>query len=231
MLKFIFCLIGLPTNIYPIYIIMEQYFAGAPVAALILIITLLTSILAFANESWYAKLMLHPYSVSRGKHIYTLLTSGFIHKDWMHLAFNMISYYFFAYSLEVQLGHWQFGLLYILSLVLSDLPSVVKHKNDFWYHSLGASGAISAVVFGYIMFNPLGKIGLLFIPFPIPAILFGVLYLVYCSYASKYSKDNINHDAHLFGGLSGIMITVLLMPQVVTIFFHGLTTGVQSLLH
>jgi len=203
----------------------------APVASLIFAITIAVSLLAFSFEGMYAKLMLHPYSISRGKHIYTLITSGFIHRDWMHLLFNMMSYFFFAFQLEVQLGHWEFGLLYMLSLVLSDLPSVIKHRGDFWYHSLGASGAISAVIFGYIMFNPLARIGILFLPFPIPAILFGVLYLVYCSYASKYSKDNINHDAHLYGGLSGIMITVLLKPAVVEIFFHSFTTQVQSLLH
>ena len=210
---------------------MEQYLAIAPVASLIFVITIAVSLLAFSFEGMYAKLMLHPYSISRGKHIYTLITSGFIHRDWMHLLFNMMSYFFFAFQLESQLGHWQFGLLYMLSLILSDLPSVIKHREDFWYHSLGASGAISAVIFGFIMFNPFARIGFLFLPFPIPAILFGVLYLVYCSYASKYSKDNINHDAHLYGGLSGIMITVLLNHQAVVDFSHAFTTQVQSLLH
>jgi membrane associated rhomboid family serine protease len=143
----------------------------------------------------------------------------------------MFSYFFFAFELERRLGHWQFGLLYIVSLVLSDLPSVAKHKNDLWYRSLGASGAISAVVFGYIMFNPLNSMYLMLIPIPIPAIIFGVLYLVYCSYASKRGQDNINHDAHLFGALSGILITAILVPQVVPYFFHSVTEGVQSLLH
>lgn len=175
--------------------------------------------------------MLHPYSVYRRQHVYTLITSGFIHKDWMHLFFNMLSYYFFAFQLEAQFGHWQFALLYFLSLVLSDLPSVVKHKDDFWYNSLGASGAISAVIFGSILYNPWGQMYIMPFPFPIRSILFGILYLVYCSYASKQSRDNINHDAHLYGGLSGIMITVLLYPPVVHIFFLGLTGGMQSMMH
>ncbi|MDB5025870.1 MAG: rhomboid family intrarane serine protease [Mucilaginibacter sp.] len=210
---------------------MEQYLTIAPVASVIFAITIVVSLVAFSNDDLYAKLILHPYDVSRGKKVYTLITSGFIHADWMHLIFNMLSYFFFAFQLEATLGHWQFALLYMLSMILSDLPSVVKHKNDFWYRSLGASGAISAVVFGAILFNPLSKMMILILPIPIPAVLFGILYLVYCSYGSKRGQDNINHDAHLFGALSGIMITVLLVPQVVPYFFHTVTEGVRSLLH
>jgi membrane associated rhomboid family serine protease len=210
---------------------MEQYLTAAPVASVIFAIIIIVSLLAFYNDNLYNKLLLQPYDVSRGKKVYTLITSGFIHADWSHLFFNMFSYFFFAFQLEATLGHWQFGLLYMVSLVLSDLPSVAKHKNDLWYRSLGASGAISAVVFGYIMFNPLNSLYLMFIPIPIPAIVFGVLYLVYCSYASKRGQGNINHDAHLFGALSGVMITVILVPQVVPYFFHTVTAGVQSLLH
>jgi membrane associated rhomboid family serine protease len=210
---------------------MEEYLTAAPVASVIFAITIIVTLIAFYNEDFYTKLILQPYNVSRGKYIYTLITSGFIHADWMHLLFNMMTFYFFAFQLEATLGHWQFALLYMLSLILSDLPSVVKHKNDFWYRSLGASGAISAVVFSAILFNPLGKMGLIFLPIQIPAVLFGVLYLIYCSYASKQGQGRINHDAHLFGALSGIMITVLLVPQVAPWFFHTVTGGIQSLLH
>lgn len=212
---------------------MEQNisFATSPVACIIAAITLIVTFIAFYNEDFYNKLILQPYNVSRGKNVYTVITSGFIHADWMHLLFNGLTYYFFAFGLERTFGHWQFGVLYMLSLVLSDLPSVVKHKNDFWYRSLGASGAISAVVFSYIMYNPLNSMYLMFLPIPIPAIIFGVLYLVYCSYASKRGIGNINHDAHFFGALSGVMITILLAHQVVPDFFHKVTEGVQSLLH
>ncbi len=212
---------------------MEQdiSFAASPVACVIAAITLIVTVIAFYNEDAFDRLILQPYNVSRGKSVYTLITSGLIHADLMHLLFNGMTFYFFAFDLEKRLGHLGFGLLYIFSLILSDLPSVVKHKNDLWYRSLGASGAISAVVFSAILFNPLGKMGLLFIPVPIPAVLFGILYLIYCSYASKKGQGNINHDAHLFGALSGIMITVILIPQVVPYFFHTVTAGVQSLLH
>src|SRR6266705_3316540 len=183
---------------------MEQYFTVAPVACIIFAVTIAISLFAFYNDNLYTRLILQPYNVSKGKYVYTLITSGFIHADWMHLLFNMMTFYFFAFDLERILGHWQFALLYMVSLILSDLPSVVKHKNDFWYRSLGASGAISAVVFSAILFNPLAGMGLIIIPrLHIPAVLFGVLYLVYCSYASKRGVGNVNHDAHFFGALSG----------------------------
>jgi membrane associated rhomboid family serine protease len=210
---------------------MMEYLLVAPVASIIFAITVLTSILAFSNENLYANLILHPYDVSRGKRIYTVITSGLIHNDWMHLFFNMLSYYFFAFNLEPILGHWQFGLLYTLSLILSDLPTIYKHKNDDWYHSLGASGAVSAVIFSAIMFSPLSKMMILPIPFAIPAVLFGVLYLIYCNYASRYAQDNINHDAHMFGALSGLLITIVLNPHVVNSFIIQISEGVQSLIH
>lgn len=210
---------------------MMEYLMVAPVASFIFAITILTSIMAFSNDNLYANLILHPYSVSRRHRVYTVITSGLIHNDWMHLFFNMLSFYFFAFRLEGMLGHWQFGLLYFVSLILSDLPTVYKHRNDDWYHSLGASGAVSAVIFSAILFDPLAKMMIMPIPIGIPAVIFGVLYLIYCNYASKYSRDNINHDAHLFGALSGLLITIILQPHVVHSFIEQITWGVQSLLH
>ncbi|WP_144913436.1 rhomboid family intramembrane serine protease [Mucilaginibacter frigoritolerans] len=208
-----------------------EYLMMAPVASFIFAITILTSVMAFSNDNLYANLILHPYSVSRRHRVYTVITSGLIHNDWMHLFFNMLSFYFFAFRLEPLLGHWQFGLLYVVSLILSDLPTVYKHRNDDWYHSLGASGAVSAVIFSAILFNPLDRMMIMPIPIGIPAVIFGVLYLVYCNYASKYSRDNINHDAHMFGALSGLLITIILQPHVVHSFIEQVTAGVQSLTH
>jgi membrane associated rhomboid family serine protease len=209
---------------------MDQLMAS-PVASVIFAFTILTSLWAFSNDNVYAQMILHPYSVAHGQRRYTVITSGFIHNDWMHLFFNMLSYYFFAFDLEKALGHWQFALLYFVSLILSDLPTVYKHRNDEWYHSLGASGAVSAVIFSAILFNPLGKMMILPLPFGIPAVLFGVIYLFYCNYASKYSRDNINHDAHLFGALSGLLITIALNPHIVNFFIQQVSGGVQSLIH
>jgi membrane associated rhomboid family serine protease len=208
-----------------------DYLRLMPIASFIFAITILTSILAFSNENLYANLILHPYDVARGRRVYTVITSGLIHNDWMHLFFNMFSYYFFAFRLEPALGHWQFGLLYILSLILSDLPTVYKHKNDDWYYSLGASGAVSAVVFSGILYHPLDGLYIMFIPKAIPAVIYGVLYLIYCNYASKRAQDNVNHDAHMFGAISGLLITIILNPHVVNSFIIQISEGVQSLIH
>jgi membrane associated rhomboid family serine protease len=201
---------------------MEQFLIMSPVATAIFVITIGITLLAFSNDRVYSELTLHPYSVARGEKVWTVITSGLIHRDWSHLLFNMLSYYFFAFQLESIIGHWQFALLYIASLILSDLPTIGKHKEDYWYRSLGASGAISAVVFSYILFNPMSRMIIFPLPIPIPAILYGVLYLVYCAYASRQSNDSINHDAHFFGALSGIMITILLYHEVIPLFIRQL---------
>lgn len=201
---------------------MFEYINATPVASAIFVITLLTSLLAFNNPEIYERLILSPFQVYRRQKIYTLLTSGLIHKDWQHLFFNMLSYYFFAFNLERIIGHWQFAVLYLVSLVLSDLPTVMKHREDFWYRTLGASGAISAVVFSFIMFDPMTKMMILPLPIPIPAIVFGGLYLVYCVYAGRQRADTINHDAHFYGALNGIIITIILYPDVVPYFLGKL---------
>lgn len=197
-----------------------EYLSAAPVASVLFLLTIAISLFAFSNDTVYSKLMLHPHSVYRGSKTYTIITSGFIHKDFTHLFFNMVSYCFFAFQLEANIGHWQFAVLYMVSLALSDLPSILKHKNDFWYHSLGASGAISAVVFSAILFNPRGSMIIFPIPFAIPAYIFGVLYLVYCAYMSKQSHDAINHDAHFFGAISGVLVTIILNHQIIPHFLQ-----------
>lgn len=201
---------------------MLEYFHVAPVASIIFVFTIITSLYAFYDNSVYGKFMLHPYTVARGNKVYTLITSGLIHGDWMHLFFNMFTFYAFAFTLEGLLGSWQFGLLYFVSLILSDLPTIFKNKDNFNYNSLGASGAISAVLFSFILFRPLSSLYIFPLPFGIPAILFGVLYLVYCAYASRHSRDNINHDAHFFGALTGLIFTIIFVPGILQQFFHAL---------
>lgn len=201
---------------------METYFVETPVATLLFIITIITSIYAFNNTNVYGKLMLHPYSVAKKHNLYQLVTSGFVHKDWAHLIFNMLTYYFFAFNLERILGHWQFGLVYIGSLILCDIPSISKHKSNFMYHSLGASGAVCGVLFSYILFFPFTKLIIFPIPIPIPAVLYGGLFLLYSSYLAKKQNDTINHDAHFYGALSGIIITAILVPNALVGFFEAL---------
>lgn len=205
---------------------MESFITDTPVASIIFIFTIVTSIYAFSNAELYGKFMLHPYSVSRGSRLYSLITSGLIHKDWAHLFVNMLSFYFFAFSLEktfVSLsswGHVQFGLLYFLSIILSDITSVFKHKDHFWFNSLGASGAVCAVVFSYILFYPMNKMMIFPIPIPIPAVIYGFLFLAYCWYAARNSRDAINHDAHFYGALTGVFLTILYYPDIAAYFIR-----------
>lgn len=210
---------------------MEDFIIQTPVASIIFLTTIMVSLLTFSNTTLYGKLMLHPHSVSRGNKLYTIITSGFIHRDWMHLFMNMLSYYFFAFQLERILvmasnwGHIQFGMLYLVSLILSDMGSIIRHKDHFWYHSLGASGAVCAVVFSYILFYPLASMLILPIPIPIPAVLYGILFLAYCMYATKSANDNINHEAHFLGALAGMLITIILYPHIIRHFITQLTSG------
>lgn len=203
----------------------QYYLSTTPVASLIFALTIGLSIYVFSNPQMYGKLMLHPYTVYRDKSKwYLMLSSGLIHKDWMHLIFNMITFYYFGFGLEqifVQiygsLGHLLFALLYIVSLILSDIPTIIQQKNNYNYHSLGASGAISAVLFSYILFNPKMMLGI-FMIIPMPAYIFAFVYLAYCVWASKNAQDGINHDAHLFGALTGLIFTILMYPGVIKHF-------------
>jgi len=200
-----------------------DYFIQSPVSSLIFFLTIGLSIYTFSNQSLYAKLMLHPYSVYRKQRVYTILTSGMIHKDWGHLLFNMITFYYFGFGLESIFvasspwGHTQFAMLYLLSLILSDIPTILQQKNNPGYFSLGASGAISAVLFGFILFNPQMKLGI-FMIIPMKAYLFAILFMGYSIWASKKANDGINHSAHLFGALAGLVLTILYYPGVIQHF-------------
>lgn len=196
-----------------------------PVSSFLFALTIGLSILVFSKPAWYRKLILHPYTVTRDRSkLYTLFTSGLIHKDWMHLIFNMVTFYYFGFSLEqmfVQFsgpaGHLLFALLYILALVLSDIPTLLQHRKNPHYYSLGASGAICAVLFSYILFQPKTMLGL-FMIIPIPAYLFAFLFLGYCIWAAKKAQDHVNHDAHLYGALTGIVLTLLFYPWSISHF-------------
>jgi len=200
-----------------------QYVLQTPVASIIFLFTIITSIYTFSNPELYGRFMLHPYAIYRKRGVYTVLTSGLIHKDWGHLLFNMITFYYFGFGLEQILatlspyGHLQFAGIYILALVLSDIPTILQQKNNPNYYSLGASGAICAVLFSFILFNPKMTLGI-FMIIPMPAYLFAVLYIAYSIWASKRANDGINHDAHLFGALAGVLLTILLYPWVIQHF-------------
>ncbi|MCY4780857.1 rhomboid family intramembrane serine protease [Sphingobacterium sp. UT-1RO-CII-1] len=198
---------------------MLNYLITTPVASVIFALTIAVSLYTFSNPQYFSKLMLNPYAIHRDKsRLFTIFTSGLVHKDWMHLLFNMMTFYFFGFSLEAMFvqfsgptGHFLFAGLYIVSLVLSDLPTIMQQKNNPGYFSLGASGAICAILFSFILFQPKATLGL-FMIIPMPAYLFAFLFLGYCIWAAKKANDHINHDAHLFGALSGLAITLLMYP-------------------
>ncbi len=195
---------------------------AAPVAATLFVITIITSIRAFSDPGLKARFLLNPYRVVHHKDWPTLLTHGLIHSGWTHLIFNMLAFYFFAFYLELILGHWQFAVFYVLSLLVATVPALARHKDHSWYNSLGASGAISAVVMALVVVMPEMGIGLLFIPGSIPGWLFAILYLGFSFVASFKNWGNVAHDAHLFGAIAGIVLVVLLRPESATEFIQWL---------
>ena len=189
----------------------SAYFAASPVALVIFLFTIFTSLFTlFHRQDLFRMFLLHPWSLVREKRYYTLITSGLIHADLGHLLFNMFTFYFFAFPLESYLGHWQFGVLYVVSMVLSDITTVIKRRNDRDYYCLGASGAVTAVLFSFIIFEPTSSIYVMLIPIGIPAPLFAVLYIAFSYYALRRQRSHINHEAHLWGAVSGLLITAIL---------------------
>ena len=202
------------------------YLLGNPVALVIFLFTVFTSLFTlYQEQDLFRKFILHPWSVVRERRYYTLVTSGLLHGDVGHLIFNMLTFYFFAFALESFIGHWQFGVLYVASLVLSSVSTVIKKRNDPDYYCLGASGAVSAVIFSFILHAPRSAIYIMFIPIGIPAPIFAILYLVYSHYASKRPGGHINHEAHFWGALSGLLLTLLLHPAAYAGFVGVLRVG------
>lgn len=156
--------------------------------------------------------LFRPYYLLRRREYATVLTSGFVHADLGHLLFNMFTFYFFAFPLERHIGSVPFVALYILGLIASHGCTYAKQRNNPRYASLGASGAVSAVLFAYIVFFPLTTLLILPIPIPIPAALFAVGYVGYSYWASMQSRGRINHDAHLCGALSGVAFVAMTNP-------------------
>jgi membrane associated rhomboid family serine protease len=187
------------------------------ITLIIIIITVLVSIAALTSDKVLNDFIFDPPAVTYDKQWYRFLTCGLIHADFGHLFFNMYAFYMFGDNVEdhfIRIFHEKGKLLYLLlyvtSLFACLLPTYFKHKTDNYYRSLGASGAVSAVIFAYIMLNPLQKIGLIFLPpaWGLPAFVFGFLYIVISSFLGKKGGGNINHSAHIFGGLYGIAFII-----------------------
>lgn len=155
--------------------------------------------------------MMMPYRTIRNKSWYELITSGFVHGSVSHLLFNMITLFFFGPVLEMQIGEVQFLGLYFTGLIASSIPSLIKHKDNPQYATLGASGAVEAVLFGFILLFPFEHLYLMLIPIEIPALLFGVAFIGYSIYASK-KEGTINHEAHIAGAAWGVFYMLAFVP-------------------
>jgi membrane associated rhomboid family serine protease len=187
------------------------------ITLIIIIITVLVSLTAFSNDKIFNDLIFDPPAVTYNRQWYRFLTCGLIHANFFHLFFNMYSFYMFGDEVERSFtrifqdkGKLLYLLLYITSLFACLLPTYFKHKTDNYYRSLGASGAVSAVIFAYIILNPLNDLGLIIIPgFRLRAFIFGFIYLVVSSFLDKRGGGNINHSAHIFGALYGIAFLIV----------------------
>ena len=187
------------------------------ITLIIIISTVIVSVIAFNNEQVMDNLIFYPPAVSEKNQYYRFITCGFIHADIGHLAFNMISFYLFANGLVepkfIELfgdyGRAMLLIMYVMALVVCLLPTYWKNKANENYRSLGASGAVSAVVFVGLMLSPLSQIGFFIIPPIIPGFIFGPLYLIISAYMDRRGGDNINHSAHIWGALFGVAFIII----------------------
>lgn len=185
-------------------------------ASAILVLTVCTSLIGlFRVPALVDKCLFRPYYLVRRKQYATIVTSGLVHADIGHLLFNMFTFYFFAFPLEKYIGSALFLMLYLTGLIASHGCTFLKQRANPRYASLGASGAISAVLFAYIVFFPTTTLMIIPIPVPIPAVLFAVGYVGYSYWASTQSRGRINHDAHLCGALSGLGFAAISDPSAI----------------
>jgi len=202
------------------------------ITILIVILSVLTSVAAFRREELFYKLDLSPARIVHQKEYYRIVTHAFLHADYFHLGINMLVLYSFGRYVEqifsqlesaglIFSGPFFYILLYVIGIVLASVSTIFRNRNNESYSAVGASGAVSAIVFSYIFFAPLEKI-YFYMVLPIPGILFGVLYLIYSSYMSRRKSDNINHSAHFWGAVVGFVFPILLEPSLFMVFLDKL---------
>ncbi len=202
------------------------------ITLVIVIITVLTSVAAFRRPELFKRFDLSPSRIVHQNQYYRILSHAFLHADYFHLGINMLVLYSFGTFIEQRFsiletqgaifsGAFFYLLLYVGSIAVASLSTITRYRNQEAYSAVGASGAVSAVVFAYILFAPLNKI-YFYMVLPIPGILFGILYLVYSSYMSRRRGDNINHSAHFWGAVAGFLFPILLEPALFMDFLDQL---------
>lgn len=194
---------------------------------IIIAITTIISFLAFSNHELVNKGVFNPFAIAKNKDFKRFITHGFLHADINHLLFNMLSLYFFGPYVEIEfqekfgnLGSYIYVFFYLSAIVVSSIYSFFKNKENVNYNALGASGAISSIIFASIIFSPLSKIYLFFIPIGIPAYIFGPIYLIISGLLAKRGGGGIAHDAHFFGALYGIIFTIIAIPNSIKDFIQ-----------
>ena len=196
------------------------------ITIVIVAVTVLVSWRAFNDRALLERLILWPPAVERRKQYDRLLGYGFVHADWMHLLFNMITLWSFGTAVERAFSQMitpaGYVLFYLSAIVVSILPTYISHRRDPNYRSLGASGGVSAVLFSFILFDPWSTLIIFPIPLPIPAFLFAVLYVGYSIWMDRRGGGNVNHSAHLWGAAYGVLFTVLLEPRILGHFVQTL---------
>lgn len=206
--------------------VLKRYFCCI-ITTGIIIACVAFSLVAFSNERVFEKYLFNAYAVTRYKQYYRIFTHAFLHGDYAHLGLNMYALYLFGSMLEEAFsipelfgdrGPFLYAALYLGGIIFSTLPDMAMHKNNSSYRSVGASGAVNAVVFSAILINPTMGMGIIFIPVFIPAWIFGILYLGYSWYMSRRGGDNIAHNAHFYGALFGFGFTVVLKPALFLYF-------------
>ena len=199
--------------------------ATLPIATLAIIaLTCAVSYAAFNNRALLEKLLLWPPAIKRGGEVWRLLSYGLVHADGQHLLFNMITLFFFGRVIEPLfaqlLGPFGFALFYASALLVSILPTYLANTDNPAYRSLGASGAVSAVLFAFILLQPWAMIFVFFLP--LPAILYALAYVAYSVWSDRRGADNVNHSAHLWGAGYGVLFMVLMEPRVLGVFLERL---------
>lgn len=189
---------------------------------MLIALILAASLVGMRSAAFLNWAILRPYSIARHTRYWGLVTSAFVHADLGHLLFNLITFFSFGFALERTIGSGAFATLYFLGLLASGVGTTIKHRDDPQYASLGASGAILAVLFASILYFPRERLTILPIPIPIPAPWFAIGYLGLTYYWSRQPRGRINHDAHLSGALTGLVFVAILDPGRYRLFLEAL---------
>lgn len=201
---------------------------------ILIVIIVILSLVCFKDNNLRSKLIHNPYKAFKYKEYYRLLTSGFIHADYLHLFLNMYAMYLFGGAVETYFQYYFGSLssmyfigLFFLGIIIANLPDFFQKKDMPYYNSLGASGGVSSIVFASIILSPLTKLMIFPIPLPMPAYVFAAVYIGYSVYMNRRQSDNINHMAHMWGGLWGVVYMIIIYPQSIANFYNQILSSFQ----